>query len=97
MLREAREETGWLCEPIALAGVFDSRRCGSIARHHMYQFVFLCRPIRRLENVSHAHETLDMAWFSEENLPDAIAPGHTVRIPVAFAKWRALPNAYFDL
>ena len=37
VVREAFEETGVRCEVVALVGVFDSRLCGTISRHHLYQ------------------------------------------------------------
>jgi hypothetical protein len=44
VMREALEETGGHCQAVALVGVFDSRLCRTPSRHHVYQFVFLCRP-----------------------------------------------------
>lgn len=97
-VREALEETGVACEPLALVGVFDSRLCGTTSRHHLYQFLFLCKPLAHVEPVqpSHANETLAMGWFNEENLPDALDPGHVTRIPVAFHVWRGEQGAFFD-
>ena len=43
--REALEETGVHCRAVSLVGVFDSRLCGTVSRHHLYQFVFLCKPL----------------------------------------------------
>ena len=40
VVREAFEETGVRCEVVALVGVFDSRLCGTISRHHLYQNVW---------------------------------------------------------
>jgi ADP-ribose pyrophosphatase YjhB (NUDIX family) len=96
-VREALEETGVACEPTALVGVFDSRRCGSITRHHLYHFVFLCRPLP-VPPVppTHAHEVLDARWFAEAELPANIDPGHVTRIPVAYAVWRGERPAFFD-
>ncbi|HEX9921728.1 MAG TPA: NUDIX hydrolase N-terminal domain-containing protein, partial [Anaerolineae bacterium] len=45
VVREALEETGLRVEPLTLVGVYDSRLCGTLTRHQLYQFVFLCRPI----------------------------------------------------
>jgi 8-oxo-dGTP pyrophosphatase MutT (NUDIX family) len=96
-VREAREETGVLCEPVALVGVFDSRLCGARSRHHLYQFVFLCRPLPAASVApSHPHEVLDTRWFAEQDLPAALDPGHATKIPVAFAAWRGEPRAFFD-
>jgi ADP-ribose pyrophosphatase YjhB (NUDIX family) len=98
VVREALEETGVKCEPVALVGVFDSRLCGTVTRHHLYHVVFLCRPLNadRASTASHAHEVLDVKWFAEEHLPADIDPGHVSRIPVAFRVWRHADPAFFD-
>lgn len=97
-VREALEETGVHCQPVALVGVFDSRLCGTVSRHHLYQFVFLCRPEEGVEPVapSHANEIRTMSWFAEGDLPVDVDPGHAIRIPIAFQIWRGERPAYFD-
>jgi ADP-ribose pyrophosphatase YjhB (NUDIX family) len=97
-VREALEETGVLCRPVALVGVFDSRLCGSVSGHHLYQFVFLCQPEEGGEPVepSHANEIRAISWFAETNLPVDLDPGHATRIPIAFQVWRGERPAYFD-
>lgn len=96
--REALEETGVACAPVALVGVFDSRYCGTTSAHHLYQFVFLCRPTADKPQTppSHQHEVRQIGWFSEDDVPAAIDPGHVTRIPVAFQVWRGERTAYFD-
>ena len=86
-LREAFEGTGVHCELAEMAGIWDSRLCGTISRHHLYQFVFLARPLpdHQPEPPSHANEIIDMGWFTEQNLPANIDPGHINRIPFALA------------
>jgi 8-oxo-dGTP pyrophosphatase MutT (NUDIX family) len=99
VVREAFEETGIRCKPIALVGIFDSRLCGTISRHHLYQFVFLCKPLddgKVVETPLHAAKVLDVRWFAEHDLPDDIDPGHVTRIPKAFHIWRSDSCAYFD-
>jgi ADP-ribose pyrophosphatase YjhB (NUDIX family) len=99
VVREAFEETGVRCEPVALVGVFDSRLCGTVSRHHLYQFVFLCRPLngsQAVETPSHAIEVLGTRWFPEHDLPDDLDPGHVSRIPEAFRVWRGDDRTYFD-
>ncbi len=98
VVREALEETGIACQAIRLVGVFDSRLCGSTSRHHLYHFVFLCQPLAQAESVlpTHAHEVLGHCWFSENELPATIDPGHISRIPVAFHCWRGEDSAFFD-
>ncbi len=99
VVREALEESGVTCEPVALVGVFDSRLCGSISRHHLYQFVFLCRPLLHIDRVdppSHANEIKEIRWFAEHALPSNLNPGHAYRIPEAFRVWRGDQKAFFD-
>jgi ADP-ribose pyrophosphatase YjhB (NUDIX family) len=100
VMREAFEESGVQCEAVALVGVFDSRFCGTASRHHLYQFLFLCRPLHlgAPNEASHAHEVLDVQWFAEEQLPPPqdIDPGHVTRIPEAFRVWRGDDVVYFD-
>ncbi|MEJ5248259.1 NUDIX hydrolase N-terminal domain-containing protein [Caldilinea sp.] len=97
--REALEESGVASEPVALAGVWDSRLCGSMTRHHMYHFVVLCRPLPTQPKApaSHAHEVLGVGWFREAELPTDLDPGHVTRIPHAFKVWRGEASAHLDL
>jgi len=98
-VREAFEETGVRCEPVALVGVFDSRLCGTVSRHQLYQFVFLCQALdggQAVEPPSHAIEVLGSGWFAEHDLPDDVDPGHVSRIPEAFRVWRGEGGVYFD-
>ncbi|CAG0931004.1 ADP-ribose pyrophosphatase [Thermoflexales bacterium] len=95
--REALEETGIHCQPITLVGVFDSRHCGMKTRHHLYAFLFLCKPLAEpSENPSHAIEVLRTGWFAEGDLPEEIDPGHRTRIPEAFRVWHGDRRAFFD-
>lgn len=98
-VREALEESGVASEPVALAGVWDSRLCGSVTRHHMYHFVVLCRPLptQSEATASHAHEVLGVGWFREAELPTDLDPGHVTRIPHAFKVWRGEASAHLDL
>ncbi len=95
--REALEETGVHCQATHLIGVFDSRRCGSTTRHHLYMFVFLCRPLKEpSESPSHIDETLETRWFAQDALPADLDPGHVTRIPEAFRVWHGEQAAFFD-
>ncbi|MBI5304668.1 MAG: NUDIX hydrolase N-terminal domain-containing protein [Chloroflexi bacterium] len=97
VVREAFEEAGVRSRVIALVGVFDSRLCGTVARFHLYQFIFLCRPLdTQLAKPSHALEVLDAQWFAENALPRDLDPGHATRIPEAFRVWRGDHRAFFD-
>ncbi len=96
--REAFEETGMRVEPVAFVGVHDSRRCGTIARFHLYHFLFLCRPAGDGDEhtPSHAIEVLEQRWFAEDALPPDIDPGHVTRIAAAYRMWHGECAAYFD-
>jgi ADP-ribose pyrophosphatase YjhB (NUDIX family) len=95
--REALEETGWRCQPERLVGVFDSRLCGQVSRHHLYMFVFLCKPLEQVhQGPLHTQEVLETAWFAEDELPEPIDAGHVTRIPAAFQAWRQGGAAFFD-
>ncbi|MFO7633162.1 MAG: NUDIX hydrolase N-terminal domain-containing protein [Caldilinea sp.] len=98
-VREALEESGVASTPVALAGVWDSRYCGSVTRHHLYQFVVLCRPLPEQPTgpASHAHEVLESGWFGEDELPPDIDPGHLTRIPHIFHMWKGETATYIDL
>lgn len=85
--REVREETGIAVEPLKLIGVYDSRLCGSVTSAHLYQFVFLCRPRDPSAQPIVTHETLDVRWYAEAELPP-LSPGHVRRVPDAFRHWR---------
>ncbi|MCL5995963.1 MAG: NUDIX hydrolase N-terminal domain-containing protein [Chloroflexi bacterium] len=97
-MRETLEETGVYCRPISLVGIFDSRHCGSVTRHHLYHLVFLCAPLDLpvVDPPSHAVEVRGSRWFAEDQLPEDIDPGHKTRIPVAFDVWHGKQQAFFD-
>ncbi len=98
-MREAFEETGVRCEVVDFVGVFDSRLCGSVSYHHLYQFVFLCRPLPILDGgavPSHVNEVVGVGWFPEAALPKHLDPGHLTRIPHAFARWRGEQTTFVD-
>jgi ADP-ribose pyrophosphatase YjhB (NUDIX family) len=98
IVREVLEETGVQCRTLSLVGVFDSRLCGTVSRHHLYQFTFLCKPLNQeqVEEPSHAVEILDRGWFLEDGLPEDMDPGHASRIPEAFRVWHGDDRAFFD-
>lgn len=70
-VKEVREETGIVCRPLRLIGVFDGMRLG-FTRVPLYSLVFLCRA----EGGSlraHPLETSDVGWFGEDTLPEPLA------------------------
>lgn len=97
-VREVFEETGVRCTPVTLVGVFDSQLLPVPTPHHMYMFLFLCRPSESevVSPASHSHEVLDMGWFADDDLPADLDPRHATRIPEAFRVWRGDERAYFD-
>lgn len=100
--REAYEETGVRCEPVALIGVWDSRLYeGVISRFHMYQITVLCQPVigsKINPNPSHAVEIKEVCWFTEEQLPpiDEIDGGHRPRLPHVFRVWKGDKRPFFN-
>ncbi len=97
VLREVLEETGLPCEPVGLVGVFDSRLCGLVTRHHIYLLTFLCRPTGEDQRaVYHTSEVLEVGWFPEHKLPADIHPGSLSRITLAYRLWRGEGKPYFD-
>ncbi len=97
--REVLEETGISCEPISFVGVYDSRLFGTASRHHLYHFLFLCRPldyVDKIDTPSHVHEVLEMDWFPEDALPDNIDSSHAYRILEAFRMLHGDNRTYFD-
>ena len=96
-VREALEETGVRCEPLALAGIFDWPLYRQ-SPHHLYIIVFLCRQLddARSGTPSHTHEVLETGWYAEHEMPDDVCPGHLSRIPDIFRVWRHERAAVFD-
>ena len=99
VVREALEETGVRCAPIALVGVYDNRSWETGIIQHLYKFTFLCKPLdngQQGEPISHAVETLESGWFAENALPDDLFAGHIQRVRDAFCVWRGEQRAHFD-
>lgn len=70
-VKEVREETGILCEPLRLIALLDGMRLG-FTRVPLYSLVFLCRAVSG-ELQAHPLETSDVGWFSEHDLPQPLA------------------------
>ena len=98
VVREVLEETGVHCRPVALVGVFDAKPRDFSSQFHLYVIAFLCRLVDDVEfgDPTHSNETLDVRWFSEDELPDECFSGHRLRISNAFRIWRNGGQAYFD-
>lgn len=70
-VKEVREETGVICEPLRLIALLDGLRLG-FTQVPLYSLVFLCRAVGgSLE--AHPLETRNVGWFAEDALPHPIA------------------------
>lgn len=99
VVREALEETGVECEPVALVGVYDSRLRDTADAQHIYIFTFLYKPLDegRVDHPPfHMVETVEIGWFAEEALPVDLYTGHHKRIRDAFHVWRGEYQVHFD-
>ncbi|HLJ68777.1 MAG TPA: NUDIX hydrolase N-terminal domain-containing protein [Chloroflexota bacterium] len=95
--REVHEETGIEVEPLALSGIYDSRKLRSRTGMHLYLLTFLCRPRDARPEPVITNETLDVRWFGADELPP-LSPGHDRRVPDAFARWQGdITETIFDL
>ena len=70
-VKEVREETGILCEPLRLIAVLDGLRLGFTAVP-LYSLVFHCRATGG-ELHAHPLETRGVGWFGEGSLPSPLA------------------------
>lgn len=96
--REVFEETGVRCRAVALIAVLDSRLWGTTFPLHMYQFLFLCKPLsrKRTSTPTTPLEVQNVDWFTEHALPDNIDPGHISKIPEVFRFWKGDRLTCFD-
>ena len=99
VVRETFEETGVRCIPKALVGVYDSRIWSRpSALQHAYLFTFLYDPLAGEEQeVFDEHETLEIGWFAEDEMPEDLLEGHIKRISDSFKAKKGYYQAYFDL
>ena len=70
-VKEVREETGIVCEPVRLIAVLDGLRLGFTAVP-LYSLVFHCRAVGG-DLAAHPLETSDVGWFAEADLPSPLA------------------------
>lgn len=97
VVRETYEETGIRCIPKALVGVYDSRIWDKGAAHHVVKFTFLCEPCEQQSNEPFdTHETLEIGWFDEHNLPEDLYGGHYKRISDSYKVRNGRLQAHFD-
>ncbi len=92
--RETWEETGYVVEITRLLGVFEERYAAT--GRHLYVMLFAAVPVDGEARLS--PETLDVGWFSWEEIPwHSLSPGHHRRLQQAM-QWWLNPNSppYFD-
>ena len=98
-VREAFEETGLICEPVRLAGVYDSRLCGTVSPHQLYTIVFLCKLVEntggRIAQLN-PMETEAVGWYANADLPQDLVPDHVQRINHAFQFYLRAREPHFD-
>jgi 8-oxo-dGTP diphosphatase len=68
-IREAREETGLVVEPVELLGVYDRvlRNAEQRVQYHYVLIDFLCR--RVTGDLAAASDAAEVRWFTREELP----------------------------
>ena len=71
VVKEVREETGIIAEPLRLIAVLDGLRLG-FTRIPLYSLVFQCRAVGG-ELEAHPLECADVGWFSPDALPEPLA------------------------
>ncbi len=81
-VKEVEEETGIECEPVRLLTVIDGLRAG-FTRIPLYSLVFFCKATGGVLK-PHPLETLDVGFFSRDNLPEPLA-GQGEWVEQAFA------------
>jgi ADP-ribose pyrophosphatase YjhB (NUDIX family) len=93
-VKEVREETGMLVEPLRLIAVLDGLRLG-FTQVPLYSLVFHCKVLGG-ELQAHPLECLDVGWFAEDGLPVPLAGASRWSVP-AFRAIRGEPvEVVFD-
>lgn len=83
LLREVKEETGLIVEPIALTGVYKNMSRGIIA------LVFRCRPIGGA--LTENSEVVEFRWIREADVNSIMSEAYAVRILDAY-QHNAMPS-----
>lgn len=93
VLRELWEEAGLRGRVTRLLGVFDGRRWASRSKVHLVHFVFVVEC--SAPSPVHGIETVDARFFGPDALPQAMHPGHDLRVPKAIQLLHS-GETYFD-
>ncbi len=68
VVREVREESGFIVKPLKVIGVYDANRSGRPMQfYHAYKIIFLCELVGGRARSS--NETLDVGFFPFDQLP----------------------------
>jgi ADP-ribose pyrophosphatase YjhB (NUDIX family) len=67
VVREVKEETGLVVEPLRMLGIYDGHRHRSGLPYHFYNIVFECRWVGG--TLTRTAEALDLGYFRPEALP----------------------------
>jgi ADP-ribose pyrophosphatase YjhB (NUDIX family) len=94
--KEVREETGLQVTPLRVIGIYDSIKWRGNLAPHLYSILFYCRldggELRR-----HPVETLDIGFFSRDQLPEPLYIKRTDWFDHAWAAHRGeRMETYFD-
>lgn len=73
--REVWEEAGYRVKAQRLIGVYDTNRVEPLEYYHAYKLVFLCEIVGGEARVS--YETTDVAFFSQDAIPENFAGNRT--------------------
>jgi 8-oxo-dGTP diphosphatase len=93
-VREAREETGLIVEPVELLGVYDRvlRNPEQRVQYHYVLIDFLCRKVAG--DLVAASDAAEVRWFTREELPAMKLAEDTMDvIGKGFAKLNAVDSA----
>jgi 8-oxo-dGTP diphosphatase len=92
-VREAREETGLMVEPIELLGVYDRvlRNPEQRVQYHYVLIDFLCR--RAAGDLAAASDAAEVRWFTREEISELNLAEDTLNvIAKGFAKFISIKN-----
>lgn len=69
--REVREEAGYVVRARQLIGVYDANRVSPMELFHAFKVIFLCELLGG--EAQSSHETSDVAFFAEDEIPDILS------------------------